>query len=67
MVNIGWNGIGKRISIKDIRVIIDVIFNGSLDNVEIFILSMFNLAILIELSGVDTKIFDSRNIYVFSE
>lgn len=67
LVNIGWNGIGKCILIKDICVIIDVIFNGLLDNVEIFILLMFNLVILIELLGVDMKIFDLCNIYVFLE
>lgn len=55
LVNTGWNGTGKRISIKDTRAIIDAILNGSLDNAETFTLPMFNLAIPTELPGVDTK------------
>lgn len=42
LVNTGWNGTGKRISIKDTRAIIDAILNGSLDNAETFTLPMFN-------------------------
>lgn len=38
LVNTGWNGTGKRISIKDTRAIIDAILNGSLDNAETFTL-----------------------------
>ncbi|HDX2325426.1 TPA: phosphoenolpyruvate carboxykinase (ATP), partial [Escherichia coli] len=49
LVNTGWNGTGKRISIKDTRAIIDAILNGSLDNAETFTLPMFNLAIPTEL------------------
>ncbi|MGC6745692.1 phosphoenolpyruvate carboxykinase (ATP) [Escherichia coli] len=45
LVNTGWNGTGKRISIKDTRAIIDAILNGSLDNAETFTLPMFNPAI----------------------
>lgn len=45
LVNTGWNGTGKRISIKDTRAIIDAILNGSLDNAETFTLPMFNLQI----------------------
>lgn len=63
LVNTGWNGTGKRISIKDTRAIIDAILNGSLDNAETFTLPMFNLAIPTELPGVDTKILDPRNTY----
>lgn len=67
LVNIGWNGIGKCIFIKDMCVIIDVILNGFFDNVEIFCLLLFDLVILIELSGVDIYIFDLCNIYVLLE
>lgn len=67
LVNTGWNGTGKRILIKDTCAIIDAIFNGLLDNAETFTLLMFNLAILTELLGVDTKIFDLRNTYAFLE
>ncbi|MFP1497290.1 phosphoenolpyruvate carboxykinase (ATP) [Escherichia coli] len=59
LVNTGWNGTGKRISIKDTRAIIDAILNGSLDNAETFTLPMFNLAIPTELPGVDPE--DSRS------
>lgn len=54
LVNTGWNGTGKRISIKDTRAIIDAILNGSLDNAETFRLPLFDLAIPTELPGVDT-------------
>ncbi|MEN1783180.1 phosphoenolpyruvate carboxykinase (ATP), partial [Pseudomonas aeruginosa] len=67
LVNTGWNGTGKRISIKDTRAIIDAILNGSLDNAETFTLPMFNLAIPTELPGVDTKILDPRNTYAYPE
>ena len=67
LVNTGWNGTGKRISIKDTRAIIDAILNGSLDNAETFTLPMFNPAIPTELPGVDTKILDPRNTYASPE
>ncbi|XMR42280.1 phosphoenolpyruvate carboxykinase (ATP) [Escherichia coli] len=67
LVNTGWNGTGKRISIKDTRAIIDAILDGSLDNAETFTLPMFNLAIPTELPGVDTKILDPRNTYASPE
>lgn len=67
LVNTGWNGTGKRISIKDTRAIIDAILNGSLDNAETFTLPMFNPAIPTELPCVDTKILDPRNTYASPE
>ena len=63
LVNTGWNGTGKRISIKDTRAIIDAILDGSLDNAETFTLPMFELQIPTELPGVDTHILDPRNTY----
>ncbi|SQC14375.1 phosphoenolpyruvate carboxykinase [Klebsiella pneumoniae] len=63
LVNTGWNGTGKRISIKDTRAIIDAILNGSLDNAETFTLPMFNLQIPTALPGVDTHILDPRSTY----
>ena len=63
LVNTGWNGTGKRISIKDTRAIIDAILDGSLDNAETFTLPMFDLAIPTSLPGVDTHILDPRNTY----
>lgn len=67
LVNTGWNGTGKRISIKDTRAIIDAILDGSLDNAETFTLPMFDLAIPMELAGVDTHILDPRNTYASPE
>lgn len=67
LVNTGWNGTGKRISIKDTRAIIDAILNGSLDNAETFRLPLFDLAIPTELPCVDTHILDPRNTYASPE
>ena len=67
LVNTGWNGTGKRISIKDTRAIIDAILDGSLDNAETFTLPMFDLQIPTELPGVDTNILDPRNTYASAE
>ncbi|WP_254555704.1 phosphoenolpyruvate carboxykinase (ATP), partial [Salmonella enterica] len=58
LVITGWNGTGKRISIKETRAIIDAILNGSLDNAETIRLPLFDLAIPTELPGVDTHILD---------
>ena len=63
LVNTGWNGTGKRISIKDTRAIIDAILDGALDNAETFTLPLFNLAIPTTLPGVDTHILDPRNTW----
>lgn len=63
LVNTGWNGTGKRISIKDTRAIIDAILDGSLDDAETFTLPMFNLAIPVSLPGVDSRILDPRDTY----
>jgi phosphoenolpyruvate carboxykinase (ATP) len=63
MVNTGWNGTGKRISIKDTRAIIDRILDGSLENAETQIIPIFNLEVPIELEGVNTQILDPRNTY----
>ena len=63
LVNTGWNGTGKRISIQNTRAIIDAILDGSLDNAETFTLPMFDLQIPTELPGVDTHILDPRSTY----
>jgi len=63
LVNTGWNGSGKRISIKDTRAIIDAILNGSLDEAETFSLPVFNLAVPAQLPGVDSAILDPRNTW----
>ncbi len=63
LVNTGWNGTGKRISIKDTRGIIDAILDGSIENADTKTLPIFNLEIPISLPGVDPGILDPRNTY----
>jgi phosphoenolpyruvate carboxykinase (ATP) len=63
LVNTGWDGSGKRISIKATRAIIDAILDGSLDDAEVSTLPIFNLAIPTTLPGVDKSILDPRNTY----
>jgi phosphoenolpyruvate carboxykinase (ATP) len=63
LVNTGWNGTGKRISLKNTRAIIDAILNGTIDDAETFTLPLFNLAVPTELPGVDSHILDPRNTY----
>jgi phosphoenolpyruvate carboxykinase (ATP) len=63
LVNTGWNGTGKRISIKDTLGIIDAILDGSIESAPTKNLPIFNLEIPTELKGVDTGILDPRNTY----
>ena len=63
LVNTGWNGTGKRISIKDTRGIIDAILDGSILKVDTKTVPYFNLAVPTELPGVDTGILDPRDTY----
>ena len=60
LVNTGWNGIGKRISLKTTRSIIDKILNDEIDNAKTKKIPIFNLEIPIELKGLDKNIFDPR-------
>lgn len=63
MVNTGWNGTGKRISIKDTRAIIDAILDGSIEKAETTMVPMFNFEIPTALHDVDATILDPRNTY----
>ncbi|PHM44732.1 phosphoenolpyruvate carboxykinase [Xenorhabdus mauleonii] len=63
LVNTGWNGTGKRISIKDTRAIIDAILNGDIEDTDTIQLPIFDLAVPTTLPGVDTGILDPRNTY----
>jgi phosphoenolpyruvate carboxykinase (ATP) len=63
LVNTGWNGTGKRISIKDTRGIINAILDGSIENAETKIIPIFNLEVPTSLPGVDTNILDPRDTY----
>ncbi|MGK8662069.1 phosphoenolpyruvate carboxykinase (ATP) [Serratia marcescens] len=63
LVNTGWNGSGKRISIKDTRGIIDAILNGDIEQAETFTLPIFGLKVPTALPGVDPSILDPRKTY----
>jgi phosphoenolpyruvate carboxykinase (ATP) len=64
MVNTGWNGTGKRISIKDTRAIIDAILDGSIEKAATTIVPVFNFEVPTSLHDVDDTILDPRNTYV---
>ncbi|EOV8089901.1 phosphoenolpyruvate carboxykinase (ATP) [Providencia rettgeri] len=63
LVNTGWNGTGKRISIKDTRAIIDAILSGDIEKADMIKLPVFDLEVPTALPGVDTNILDPRNTY----
>ncbi len=63
MVNTGWNGTGKRISIKDTRAIIDAILDGSIEKAETKMIPIFNLAVPTSLHDVNSAILDPRDTY----
>ncbi|MFU2094271.1 phosphoenolpyruvate carboxykinase (ATP) [Ornithobacterium rhinotracheale] len=63
LVNTGWNGTGKRISIKDTRAIINAILDGSIDKAETKVVPIFNLEVPTALPGVDSGILDPRDTY----
>ena len=63
LVNTGWNGTGKRISIKDTRGIIDAILNGDIETANTKTIPYFNFEVPTELTGVDTNILDPRDTY----
>ena len=60
LVNTGWNGSGKRISLKDTRAIINAILAGELDEAETVTLPVFNLQVPTTLAQVDDAILDPR-------
>nr|MCR4777559.1 phosphoenolpyruvate carboxykinase (ATP) [Lachnospiraceae bacterium] len=63
LVNTGWNGTGKRISIKDTRGIIDAILNGDVLKAPTKNIPIFNFEVPTELPGVDSAILDPRDTY----
>ena len=63
LVNTGWNGSGKRISIKDTRGIIDGILSGAIKNAPTKKIPYFDFEVPTQLEGVDTKILDPRDTY----
>ena len=63
LVNTGWNGTGKRITIKDTRGIIDAILDGSINAAETKTIPLFNLEVPTSLPGVNPAILDPRDTY----
>ncbi len=63
LVNTGWNGSGKRISIRDTRGIIDAILNHSIDGAPTKNIPYFNFEVPTKLEGVDPAILDPRDTY----
>ena len=63
MVNTGWNGTGKRISIKDTRAIIDSILDGSIEKAETKVIPIFNFEVPTSLHDVNPAILDPRDTY----
>ncbi|MDD6597931.1 phosphoenolpyruvate carboxykinase (ATP) [Anaerovibrio sp.] len=63
LVNTGWNGTGKRISIRDTRGIIDAILDHSIDAAPTKTIPYFNFVVPTKLEGVDTHILDPRDTY----
>jgi phosphoenolpyruvate carboxykinase (ATP) len=63
LVNTGWNGTGKRISIRDTRGIIDAILGGAILKAPTKKIPFFDFEVPTELEGVDTNILDPRDTY----
>ncbi len=64
LVNTGWNGTGKRISIQDTRAIIDAILDGSIEDAPTKTVPIFNLEVPTSLPNVNPEILDPRDTYV---
>ncbi len=67
LVNTGWNGTGKRISIRDTRGIIDAILSGAIDKAPTKQIPYFDFKVPTKLEGVDTGILDPRDTYAKPE
>lgn len=67
LVNTGWNGSGKRISIRDTRAIIDAILDGSIDHAPTKLIPYFNLEVPTSLHCVNPKVLDPRDTYATAD
>ncbi len=63
LVNTGWNGKGKRISLKDTRAIIDAIIDGSIEKAETKHIPFLNLTVPVALNNVSEGLLDPRDTY----
>jgi len=66
LVNTGWNGTGKRISIKDTRAIIDAILDGTIEDADTKLIPIFDLEVPVQLHDVNPGIMDPRDTYADS-
>ncbi|WP_312170904.1 phosphoenolpyruvate carboxykinase (ATP) [Chryseobacterium sp.] len=67
LVNTGWNGTGKRISLKDTRAIIDAIIDGSIEDAPKTRIPIMNLEVPTSLPNVSEGILDPRDTYSNAE
>ena len=67
LVNTGWNGTGKRISLKNTRAIIDAIISGEIDQMETKHIPFLNLTVPTSLPNVSEGILDPRDTYKTEE
>lgn len=67
LVNTGWNGTGKRMSLKDTRAIIDAIIDGSILKAETKHIPILNLTVPVKLNNVSEGILDPRDTYPTEE
>ena len=63
LINTGWNGQGKRISLANTRALINAIFDDELDDAETETLPIFNLQMSKALAGLDSSVLDPRSSY----
>ena len=63
LVNTGWNGTGKRISIPDTRGIIDAILDGSILKAQTKKIPYFDFEVPTALPNVNPAILDPRDTY----
>ena len=63
LINTGWNGQGKRISLANTRALINAIFDDELDDAETETLPIFNLQMPKALAGLDSSVLDPRSSY----
>jgi phosphoenolpyruvate carboxykinase (ATP) len=67
LVNTGWNGTGKRISLKNTRAIIDAIISGEIDQMETKHIPFLNLTVPTSLPNVSEGILEPRDTYKTEE
>lgn len=63
LVNTGWNGIGKRISIQDTRLIINSILSGEMEKAPCQNLPIFNLQMPTQIKQLNSNMLDPRNTF----